>query len=222
MEWPRSNRPGGRRGRSPRAVHDAVVRLTMSAICGTDLHMVRGTMPGKQPGTVLGHEGVGVVEVVGSQFCGSRGTLPAAGFGAPSPRCGAHNLTGLRPRPGSRSVRSTSTPNGCASSYRPWPRESAHGTLGRSSGRSPVRHRFQGDRGALDPVPHRRRGVQLVVKVAQRGEHPAGLAGRVGGGGAHLGRAVRKVVLPGQRLFLSLGAGRMRWDESRSSGSPPL
>ena len=25
-----------------------------------------------------------------------------------------------------------------------------------------------------------------------------------------------------QRLFLSLGAGRMRWDESRSSGSPPL
>jgi hypothetical protein len=35
-------------------------------------------------------------------------------------------------------------------------------------------------------------------------------------------RAVRKVVLPGQRLFLSLGAGRMRWDESRSSGSPPL
>jgi hypothetical protein len=77
---------------------DAVVRLTMSAICGTDLHMVRGTMPGKQPGTVLGHEGVGVVEVVGSQFCGSRGTLPAAGFGAPSPRCGAHNLTGLRPR----------------------------------------------------------------------------------------------------------------------------
>jgi len=37
-----------------------------------------------------------------------------------------------------------------------------------------------------------------------------------------LTRAVRKVVLPGQRLFLSLGAGRMRWDESRSSGSPPL
>ena len=35
-------------------------------------------------------------------------------------------------------------------------------------------------------------------------------------------RAVRKVVLPGQRLFLSLGAGRIRWDESRSSGSPPL
>jgi threonine dehydrogenase-like Zn-dependent dehydrogenase len=46
--------------------NDAVVRLTASAICGTDLHMVRGTMPGMIPGTVLGHEGVGVVEEVGT------------------------------------------------------------------------------------------------------------------------------------------------------------
>ena len=41
---------------------DAIIRLTSSAICGTDLHMVRGTMAGIQPGTILGHEGVGVVE----------------------------------------------------------------------------------------------------------------------------------------------------------------
>src|ERR1051326_4312987 len=45
---------------------DAIVRLTASAICGTDLHMIRGTLPGMQDGTVLGHEGVGVVEEVGS------------------------------------------------------------------------------------------------------------------------------------------------------------
>ena len=45
---------------------DAVVRLTASAICGTDLHFVRGTMPGMEPGTILGHEGVGVVEEVGA------------------------------------------------------------------------------------------------------------------------------------------------------------
>ncbi len=45
---------------------DAIVRLTASAVCGTDLHMVRGTMGGMEPGTVLGHEGVGVVEEVGS------------------------------------------------------------------------------------------------------------------------------------------------------------
>jgi len=44
---------------------DAIVRLTASAICGTDLHFVRGTMPGTEPGRILGHEGVGVVEGLG-------------------------------------------------------------------------------------------------------------------------------------------------------------
>lgn len=46
---------------------DAIVRLTASAICGTDLHMIRGTMPGMEPGTILGHEGVGIVEEVGNE-----------------------------------------------------------------------------------------------------------------------------------------------------------
>lgn len=44
---------------------DAIVRITASAICGTDLHMIRGTFPGMKPGTILGHEGVGVVEEIG-------------------------------------------------------------------------------------------------------------------------------------------------------------
>ncbi len=44
---------------------DAVVRLTASAICGTDLHMIRGTFSGMKPGTILGHEGVGIVEEIG-------------------------------------------------------------------------------------------------------------------------------------------------------------
>lgn len=44
---------------------DAIVRLTASAICGTDLHMVRGTVTGMQEGTILGHEGVGVIEELG-------------------------------------------------------------------------------------------------------------------------------------------------------------
>jgi threonine dehydrogenase-like Zn-dependent dehydrogenase len=44
---------------------DAIVRITASAICGTDLHMVRGTLGGMKPGTILGHEGVGIVEEVG-------------------------------------------------------------------------------------------------------------------------------------------------------------
>ena len=44
---------------------DAIIRLTASAICGTDLHFVRGTVPNMVPGTILGHEGVGIVEDVG-------------------------------------------------------------------------------------------------------------------------------------------------------------
>lgn len=46
---------------------DAIVRITTSAICGTDLHMIRGTMAGMKPGTILGHEAVGVVEQVGDE-----------------------------------------------------------------------------------------------------------------------------------------------------------
>lgn len=45
---------------------DAIVRLTASAICGTDLHFVRGTVPGMKSGTILGHEGVGIVEQLGA------------------------------------------------------------------------------------------------------------------------------------------------------------
>jgi threonine dehydrogenase-like Zn-dependent dehydrogenase len=45
--------------------NDAIVALTASAICGTDLHMVRGTLSGMEKGTILGHEGVGIVESIG-------------------------------------------------------------------------------------------------------------------------------------------------------------
>jgi len=44
---------------------DAIVRITSSAICGTDLHFVRGTAPGVKEGRILGHEAVGIVEEVG-------------------------------------------------------------------------------------------------------------------------------------------------------------
>ena len=45
---------------------DANVRITTSAICGTDLHYVRGTFSGMKAGTILGHEAVGIVEQLGS------------------------------------------------------------------------------------------------------------------------------------------------------------
>ncbi|MEU5943293.1 alcohol dehydrogenase catalytic domain-containing protein [Micromonospora sp. NPDC047548] len=44
---------------------DAVVRVTSTALCGTDLHMYDGRT-GAQPGLVFGHEPLGVVERVGS------------------------------------------------------------------------------------------------------------------------------------------------------------
>jgi len=47
---------------------DALVRITASAICGTDLHMVRGTVAGMKPGTILGHEAVGIVEETGKDI----------------------------------------------------------------------------------------------------------------------------------------------------------
>ena len=45
---------------------DAIVRITKTTICGTDLHILKGDVATCQPGTVLGHEGVGIVDSVGS------------------------------------------------------------------------------------------------------------------------------------------------------------
>lgn len=44
---------------------DAIVRVTRTTICGTDLHILKGDVPSCEPGTVLGHEGVGVIDAVG-------------------------------------------------------------------------------------------------------------------------------------------------------------
>jgi alcohol dehydrogenase len=45
---------------------DAVVRVTTSTICGTDLHILKGDVPTVTDGRVLGHEGIGIVESVGA------------------------------------------------------------------------------------------------------------------------------------------------------------
>jgi alcohol dehydrogenase len=44
---------------------DAIVRVTTSTICGTDLHILKGDVPTVTHGRVLGHEGVGIVSEVG-------------------------------------------------------------------------------------------------------------------------------------------------------------
>jgi len=45
---------------------DAVVRITSTTICGSDLHMYTNTVKGMKKGDILGHEGVGVVQQVGT------------------------------------------------------------------------------------------------------------------------------------------------------------
>ncbi|KAF2502135.1 GroES-like protein [Lophium mytilinum] len=51
---------------SPTAATDAIVKVTHSTICGTDLHIIKGDVPTCSPGTILGHEGVGVIESTGA------------------------------------------------------------------------------------------------------------------------------------------------------------
>ena len=45
---------------------DAIIKVTATAICGSDLHMYDGIIPGMHPGDVVGHEPMGVVLEVGS------------------------------------------------------------------------------------------------------------------------------------------------------------
>ena len=44
---------------------DAIVRVTKTTICGTDLHILKGDVATCKPGRILGHEGVGVVDALG-------------------------------------------------------------------------------------------------------------------------------------------------------------
>ena len=46
---------------------DAIVRVTMSSICSSDLHIKHGSVPRAVPGITVGHEMVGVVEAVGAE-----------------------------------------------------------------------------------------------------------------------------------------------------------
>jgi alcohol dehydrogenase len=48
------------------AATDAVVRISKTTICGSDLHILKGDVPTCVPGRILGHEGIGTVETIGS------------------------------------------------------------------------------------------------------------------------------------------------------------
>jgi threonine dehydrogenase-like Zn-dependent dehydrogenase len=57
------------RKRDPRIEHpaDVILRVTRTAICGSDLHLYRGLVPDTRVGTTFGHEFTGVVEEVGTE-----------------------------------------------------------------------------------------------------------------------------------------------------------
>jgi alcohol dehydrogenase len=44
---------------------DAIVKIAKTTICGTDLHILKGDVPTCQPGRILGHEGVGIIDKAG-------------------------------------------------------------------------------------------------------------------------------------------------------------
>jgi S-(hydroxymethyl)glutathione dehydrogenase / alcohol dehydrogenase len=45
---------------------DIILRVTSTALCGSDLHLYHGTVQGMEPGQTLGHEFMGIVEDTGS------------------------------------------------------------------------------------------------------------------------------------------------------------
>lgn len=45
---------------------DAVVKILKTTICGTDLHIMKGDLPAVTDGRIIGHEGVGIIEEVGT------------------------------------------------------------------------------------------------------------------------------------------------------------
>jgi 2-desacetyl-2-hydroxyethyl bacteriochlorophyllide A dehydrogenase len=61
---------------------DVIVKVATCAICGSDIHAKHGLIPGMTPGTVIGHEFVGVIEETGSDVTrfkkGDRVAVPAA------------------------------------------------------------------------------------------------------------------------------------------------
>ncbi len=45
---------------------DAIIKIIKTTICGTDLHIMKGDLPEVSDGRIIGHEGVGIVEEIGS------------------------------------------------------------------------------------------------------------------------------------------------------------
>ena len=63
--------------------HDAIIKITRTAICGSDLHLYDGFIPTMESGDILGHEFMGIVEEVGKECHQSAARRPG--------RCAVHH-----------------------------------------------------------------------------------------------------------------------------------
>ena len=169
---------------------DAIVRVTATAICGSDLHLYDGYIPTMQAGDILGHEFMGEVVEVGPgvddpQAGRPRGRAvrrsPAAAAGTASKgsdlalrQLEPERLDGARrctasPAPGSSATRTSTAatragrPSTCACRS-PTSGRSRSPTVCRRAGPVPVRHlphRLHGGGELRHPARRHRRGVGL-------------------------------------------------------------
>ena len=87
---------------------DCIVKITSTAICGSDLHLYNGFVPTMEPGDILGHEFMGeVVEVGHEREATSRSAT------ASSSRSRSRAATATRARPSAYSLCENSNPNAC-------------------------------------------------------------------------------------------------------------
>jgi alcohol dehydrogenase len=104
---------------------DALVRVTTTTICGTDVHILKGEYPVRK-GLTVGHEPVGVIEKLGSAVAGYReGQRVVAGAITPSGHstaclCGQHSQDGGGTQHGYKPLggwRFGNTIDGCQAEY---------------------------------------------------------------------------------------------------------
>ncbi|MFN0313755.1 MAG: NAD(P)-dependent alcohol dehydrogenase [Burkholderiales bacterium] len=98
---------------------DALVRVTTTTICGTDVHILKGEYP-VEPGRIVGHEPVGIIEELGSAVTGYEvGQRVIAGAITPCGQC-HHCLDGHQAQCGGRAIggwRFGNTIDGCQAEY---------------------------------------------------------------------------------------------------------
>jgi alcohol dehydrogenase len=98
---------------------DALLRVTTTTICGTDVHILKGEYP-VAPGRVIGHEPVGVIAALGPGVTGYRvGQRVIAGAITPCGQCNSC-LEGLRSQCGGKAMggwRLGNTIDGCQAEY---------------------------------------------------------------------------------------------------------